>query len=78
MKPFRHSVGNMNSLPVLNQAVGHKGPVKSLRVSGQKGLEPIVYFVLHHAVSMVTTAFCSGHAFCHTVEARMHAASSDQ
>jgi len=56
MKPFRHSVGNMNILPVLNQAVGHKGPVKSLRVSVQKRLEPIVYSVLYQAVSMVTTA----------------------
>lgn len=56
MKPFRHSVGNKNILPVLNQAVGQKGPVRSLRVSGQKGLEPTVYSVLYQAVSMVTTA----------------------
>jgi len=47
----------MNILPVLNQEVEHKGPVKSLRVSGQKGLEPIVYSVLYQVVSIVTTTF---------------------
>jgi len=56
MKPFRHSARNMNILTLLNQAVGHKWPVKSLRLSEQKGLEPTVYSVLYQAVSMVTTA----------------------
>jgi hypothetical protein len=56
----------MNIRPVLNEAVGLKWPAKSLRVSGQKGLEPIVYSVLYQMVSMVTTALWRGHTFCHT------------
>jgi len=58
-------VGNVNIRPVLNQAVGLKGPVKSLRVSGQKELEPIVYSVVYQVVIMVTTKFWRGHALCY-------------